>query len=259
MSHLFVLPDLLLSLTVGFTLSFTHPDKTPLPQQGALTPSSSAPSPQTIEHLFPTRDLNRPTLTSTPTLCANSAAFWSNLCLLFPQEVSDTVAAVKTDLESAAKSLNDGLKETIKRGREILERIETAANKVSKLYDGFVKQISGDMSYSKEKTYTVGLLKGWRATLYSRATLDGQLLPNPTAEGKVSVGINYATTTPKRQGGILDISLEPSVKLKQSDGLNGNTDYNIEFEPPIKDLVPMMRSSTWVVIGVCIRVCMREG
>ena len=207
---------------------------------------------------------------------------------MFPQDFNKFVDGAKKTIDGVITAAQDANKK-VDNALTQLHKADAIIQKVNMVADDFVKKISGDMSWSTEKNYTVGLLKGWRATMYSRATLDGKLMPDPAAHGKVSVGINYATSNPRRQGNIFDIFLEPSVKVKQSKGGGdgggkggggggeqadgdekgggdgggkdggdgGGKSYKVEFDPPLKELMPMMRSSTWVVIGVCIRVCMR--
>ena len=175
---------------------------------------------------------------------------------MLPQEIKGIVTAVKETLDKVTKELNNALKTAIEEVQKKINEVGKFAHKLKNLFTGFVKKISGDMSFSTEKSYSVGLMKGWRAKVYGRGTLEAQLLPKPYAQGKASIGIDYATTTPKRQGNIVDISQEPSVKLKETKDLNNKTQYSVEFDPPIKALVPMMRSSTWVV---CVYPCMCEG
>ena len=155
--------------------------------------------------------------------------------------LSDTILKIeemrKTANEAAVTSIHQ-LQSVYHQAKEQTQVIQTHLGRLGKL-------LSEGKSFSSEKEYRVGLMKGWSVVGQVLGSVSVGSVPTPHVQTKASIGVAYQATGPEREGSIVEVSLMPSARVQGSLNALGESKMHIEFSPPLSALVPMMR---WVYV-----------
>ena len=121
--------------------------------------------------------------------------------------------------------------------------------------DDVIKMLSEGKSFSSEKEYRVGLMKGWSVVGKAAATVAVGAVPTPNVQTKASIGISYEATGPEREGSIVEISMAPAASLQNTVNSLGKKKLNVVFNPKLEDLIPMMRCVHVIIHrNICVSI-----
>ena len=146
----------------------------------------------------------------------------------------------------------------IKKCQEVYNKAKEYSQTIRSHSDKLIALISEGKSFSTEKKYRVGLMKGWSVVGKAAATVAVGAVPTPNVQTKASIEVLYKATGPDREGSIVEIFMRPSANLQTSTNSLGGQKTEIVFKPKLDELVPMMRCVHVTGVGqfVCIHANM---
>ena len=168
-------------------------------------------------------------------------------------KVKTGVAEALKKADEMRKKADDFATKIIAKCREMYLKAKEYVRIVRTHVDGVIKLLSEGKTFSAEKEYRVGLMKGWNMVGKAAATVALGAVPTPNVQTKASIGLSYEATGPEREGGIIEISMAPSASLQNTVNSHGDKKLNVVFSPKLSDLVPMMRC-LHVIIHANIRI-----
>ena len=172
-------------------------------------------------------------------------------------DVKNGLADTIQKIEEMRKTANDAAIASIHKVRSVYEQAKEHAQVIQTHLDGFSKLLSEGKSFSSEKEYRVGLMKGWSVVAKILGSVSVGSVPTPHVQTKASIGVSYQATGPEREGSIVEVSLMPSARLQSSVNSLGDEKMHIEFAPALNELVPMMRCMPKIYScrSLCVCAC----
>ena len=170
-------------------------------------------------------------------------------------EIKTGLAAAIKKAEETIKHVNAVAKKIIGKCREMYGKAKEYVHIVLSHMDEVIKLLSEGKSFSSDKQYRVGLMKGWSVVAKAAATVAVGALPTPNVQTKASVGISYEATGPEREGNIVEISMSPAASLENTVNSLGKKKLHVVFNPKLKDLIPMMRCVHVIIhTNICVSI-----
>jgi hypothetical protein len=147
---------------------------------------------------------------------------------VFMKQARDAVASFQTDvLERGLKGMDAMQKATGK--------VQALCDKVGQNIQELMSALAKGKSLTARKEWDTPMLKGWTTKVYVSGTISAGMKPEPTAQGKVAVGMDYHASRPERTGNIAELSLEVGAKATS---LHGKT--RLQIIPELAAIAPTL-------------------
>ncbi len=147
---------------------------------------------------------------------------------VFLKQARDAVASFQTDM--VERGLNG-----IVAMQEATGKLQTLCDKVDQKIQKLISSLAEGKSLVARKEWDTPMLKGWTTKIYVSGTISAGMRPEPTAQGKVAVGIDYHAHRPERMGNIAELSLEVGAKATS---VRGKT--RLQINPDLAAIAPML-------------------